>query len=108
MSEDVDGFVVETRTHLPTAPSVTSAAASEVYQRPLQAPLAPTLPATPYVSDLLDRRTLTSVFVGPGVSNDTTLETYTYDGLSRVVTAQDDDTSVTLSLIPIFEPTRPY
>lgn len=32
---------------------------------------------------------------GPGVSNDTTFENYAYDGLSRLVFAEDDDSVVT-------------
>lgn len=44
--------------------------------------------------DALDRLLSNTIVVGPGVSNDTTLETYTYDGLSRRVSAADDDSLV--------------
>lgn len=37
------------------------------------------------------------VFPGAGVSDDTTSETFEYDGLSRVVRAEDDDSTVTRS-----------
>jgi RHS repeat-associated protein len=45
--------------------------------------------------DLLDRLTGNTVTPGLGVSSDTTFETYTYDGLSRMVTADDDDSTIT-------------
>lgn len=45
--------------------------------------------------DLLNRLTLATVSPGPGVSSDTTQETYQYDGLSRLVRAEDDDSLVT-------------
>ena len=41
--------------------------------------------------DALDRLTNRSIAVGPGVSNDTTFESYAYDGLSRKIESQDDD-----------------
>ena len=44
--------------------------------------------------DLLNRPTSTSVAPGPGVSSDTTFESFAYDGLSRLVRAQDDDSTV--------------
>ena len=45
--------------------------------------------------DLNNRLTRKDVtFFGPGVSNDTTFEQYAYDGLSRIVTAADDDALV--------------
>jgi YD repeat-containing protein len=47
--------------------------------------------------DLLNRPTQHTIVVAPGVSTDTTFETYTYDGLSRVVSAADDDSVVTLA-----------
>ncbi|MCA9244155.1 MAG: RHS repeat protein [Phycisphaerales bacterium] len=45
--------------------------------------------------DALDRLTSTTITPGPGVSSDTTFETYEYDGLSRLVSAADDDSVVT-------------
>ncbi|MBP7746933.1 MAG: RHS repeat protein [Phycisphaerae bacterium] len=45
--------------------------------------------------DLLDRLTDRSITPGPGVSADTTFESYAYDGLSRLVRAQDNDSLVT-------------
>jgi YD repeat-containing protein len=45
--------------------------------------------------DGLDRLTSVSVVPGPGVSNQTTFESYRYDGLSRLVRAEDDDSLVT-------------
>jgi RHS repeat-associated protein len=47
--------------------------------------------------DLLDRLTDKTIAPGPGVSNDTTFESYAYDGLSRLVAAEDDDSVVTRS-----------
>lgn len=47
--------------------------------------------------DLLNRCASRTVTPGPGVSDDTTFETYEYDGLSRVVSAEDDDSLVTHS-----------
>ena len=44
--------------------------------------------------DLGNRLIENMITPGPGVSNDTTLELYQYDGLSRIVVAQDDDTHV--------------
>ncbi len=44
--------------------------------------------------DAANRCVGTTVAVGPGVSNDTTFETYTYDGLNRTVLASDDDSVV--------------
>ncbi|MFQ5411269.1 MAG: DUF6531 domain-containing protein, partial [Phycisphaerae bacterium] len=44
--------------------------------------------------DLNDRTTNKTIVPGPGVSNDTTFELYQYDGLSRVVRAEDDDAIV--------------
>jgi RHS repeat-associated protein len=44
--------------------------------------------------DLLNRQINRSIAVGVGVSNDTTAEIYQYDGLSRPVRAEDDDTVV--------------
>ncbi|MBW8040906.1 MAG: hypothetical protein FVQ85_13000 [Planctomycetes bacterium] len=41
---------------------------------------------------------------GPGVSNDTTLENYTYDGMSRLIFAQDDDSVVTRSYDSLSNP----
>jgi RHS repeat-associated protein len=45
--------------------------------------------------DLLNRRAARSVIPGPGVSDDTTFENHEYDGLSRMVRAEDDDSIVT-------------
>ena len=45
--------------------------------------------------DLLERLKTRAVTPGPGVDPDTTLETYQYDGMSRLVSAQDDDSLVT-------------
>lgn len=47
--------------------------------------------------DALDRLVLNTITPGPGTSNDTTFEIYEYDGLSRLVAAQDDDSLVTRS-----------
>lgn len=47
--------------------------------------------------DVLDRLTQRTITVGPGVSNDTTFETYAYDGLDRLRSAVDDDSTVVLS-----------
>lgn len=44
--------------------------------------------------DLLNRKTNKTISVGPGVSSDTTFEAYQYDGLSRLVQAQDNDSVV--------------
>jgi YD repeat-containing protein len=45
--------------------------------------------------DLNNRLTRRDIVVGPGVSDDTTFEIYKYDGLSRLVHAEDDDSVVT-------------
>ena len=45
--------------------------------------------------DLLNRITRKDIQVGPGVSADTTFENYKFDGLSRLVSAEDDDSLVT-------------
>jgi len=47
--------------------------------------------------DALDRLISNAITPGPGVSSDTTFESYEYDGLSRLVVAQDDDSIVTRS-----------
>ena len=47
--------------------------------------------------DLNDRLTLKEIVPGPGVSDDTTFEEYAYDGLSRIVSAKDDDSTVARS-----------
>ncbi len=44
--------------------------------------------------DRLNRLSTRSIVVGPGVSVDTTFEDYQYDGLSRLVRAEDDDSIV--------------
>lgn len=46
--------------------------------------------------DDLDRLLRRDVAVGPGVSDDTTFENYRYDGMSRLVWAEDDDSTVQL------------
>ncbi|MEO1128227.1 MAG: RHS repeat-associated core domain-containing protein, partial [Planctomycetota bacterium] len=48
-----------------------------------------------YDHDLHNRLTDTTVVVGPGVSNDTTFQVFEYDGIDRVVRAEDDDSVVT-------------
>ncbi len=48
-----------------------------------------------YTYDLLNRLTQRDIAPGPGVSADTTQESYQYDGLSRLVRAEDDDSVVT-------------
>ncbi|MHC4498255.1 MAG: RHS repeat-associated core domain-containing protein [Planctomycetota bacterium] len=47
--------------------------------------------------DLLNRVTARSITPGSGVSNDTTFENYEYDGLSRLVFAQDNDSNLIFS-----------
>ena len=47
--------------------------------------------------DLLNRLTNKAITPGAGVSDDTTFEVYAYDGLSRLVRAEDDDSVVTRS-----------
>ena len=51
---------------------------------------------TTFVSayDESDRLSSNTVSVGPGVSSGTTFETFTYDGLDRLVSAADDDSLV--------------
>ena len=44
--------------------------------------------------DLLDRVIQKNILPGPGVSNDTTFETFKYDGLSRIIHIEDDDSIV--------------
>jgi len=46
------------------------------------------------VVDDLGRVTLKQIAPGPGVSDDTTFESFAYDGQSRLVRAQDDDSLV--------------
>ncbi len=45
--------------------------------------------------DLLDRLLHRAIAPGPGVSADTTVENYQYDGRSRMIIAEDDDSEVT-------------
>ena len=45
--------------------------------------------------DLVNRLVRAEITPGPGVSDDTTVEVYRYDGLSRLVHAEDDDSVVT-------------
>ncbi|GJM23712.1 MAG: hypothetical protein DHS20C16_01270 [Phycisphaerae bacterium] len=47
-----------------------------------------------YTYDLDDRLTDKVITAGPGVSSDTTFEKFTYDGLDRMVLAEDDDSQV--------------
>ncbi len=47
--------------------------------------------------DLLNRLTGKQIVAGPGVSSDTTAEGFMYDGLSRIVSAVDDDSTVSRS-----------
>ncbi|HKQ46551.1 MAG TPA: hypothetical protein VJZ71_00600 [Phycisphaerae bacterium] len=48
-----------------------------------------------YTYDLLNRGTNKNIAPGPGVAADTTFETYAYDGMSRIVRAQNDVSLVT-------------
>jgi len=50
-----------------------------------------------YAYDYLNRLIAKSITPGPGVSGDTTIEFYMYDGFSRVVYAEDDDSVVMAS-----------
>ena len=45
--------------------------------------------------DLLDRLVLRDVVAGPGVNGDTTFEQFSFDGLSRLTVARDNDSNVT-------------
>ncbi len=45
--------------------------------------------------DDADRLIRRDIIPGPGVSDDTTFEVYKYDGLTRLIWAEDDDTRVT-------------
>ncbi len=56
--------------------------------------------------DLLDRLVRKDVEPGPGVSADTTFETFGYDGLSRLASAADDDSLVTRSYDSLSRVTR--
>ncbi|UCC29379.1 MAG: hypothetical protein JSU86_14400 [Phycisphaerales bacterium] len=56
--------------------------------------------------DLLDRLTNRTIVPGAGVSSDTTFEIYRYDGLSRIVHAEDDDSLVTRSYDSLSRVTR--
>jgi RHS repeat-associated protein len=56
--------------------------------------------------DLLDRLTSRAIAPGLGVSADTTFELYQFDGLSRLVSAQDDDSLVTRSFDSLFRVTQ--
>ncbi|MCH8146992.1 MAG: hypothetical protein IH987_03235, partial [Planctomycetes bacterium] len=47
--------------------------------------------------DLINRLTRKDIFPGAGVSDDTTFEDYKYDGLSRFIHVQDNDSLVTRS-----------
>jgi RHS repeat-associated protein len=53
--------------------------------------------ATTTTYDLLNRAVRVDVTPGPGVSSATTFEVYRYDGLSRLVYGEDDDSVVTRS-----------
>jgi len=50
-----------------------------------------------YFYDAVNRLSSKAVIPAPGVSNDTTFELYTYDGLDRIVSAEDDDSVVTFT-----------
>lgn len=56
--------------------------------------------------DRLNRLETKSIVPGAGVSNDTTFENHHYDGLSRIVRAEDDDTLVTRSYDSLSRVTR--
>ncbi|MFQ5502336.1 MAG: DUF6531 domain-containing protein, partial [Phycisphaerae bacterium] len=56
--------------------------------------------------DLLDRLSTKAIVPGPGVSNNTTFESYEYDGLSRFVHVEDDDSLVTRSYDSLSSLTR--
>ena len=56
--------------------------------------------------DLLDRLIIKTIAPGVGVSSDTTFEIYKYDGLSRLVHAEDNDSIVTRSYNSLFRVTR--
>lgn len=56
--------------------------------------------------DALNRLVHKSVTPGPGVSSDTTFETFQYDGASRLVYAGDNDSLVTRSHDSLSHPTR--
>ena len=47
-----------------------------------------------YGYDLLNRNIIRDIVPGAGVSSDTTFELYEHDGLSRLVTAEDDDSEI--------------
>ena len=57
---------------------------------------------TQFAYDALDRIVQKMVTPGSGVSADTTMETYEYDGVSRMVSATDDDSVVTRSYDSLF------
>nr|MDJ0837691.1 RHS repeat-associated core domain-containing protein [Acidobacteriota bacterium] len=56
--------------------------------------------------DELDRLIRKDIVPGPGVSDDTTFENYSYDGLSRLVAAEDDDSLVTRAYDSLSRVTR--
>lgn len=56
--------------------------------------------------DSLNRLVHKSVARGPGVSNDTTFETFKYDGASRLIYAEDDDSLVTRAYDSLSQTTR--
>ncbi len=56
--------------------------------------------------DLLNRLTRRVIVPGAGVSTDTTLEKYAYDGLSRLVRAEDNDSVVARSFDSLSRVTR--
>jgi len=58
------------------------------------------------VFDLNNRCTSRSIVPGPGVSSDTTSESFQYDGLGRVARAEDDDSVITFSYNSLSQITR--
>ena len=58
------------------------------------------------IYDALDRLTDKYITPGPSVSNDTTFENLSYDGLSRLVRAEDDDSVVARSYDSLSHLTR--
>ena len=59
-----------------------------------------------YTYDGLNRLAAKTITPGAGVSSDTTYEDYQYDGLSRVVRVEDDDSVVTASYDSLSNVTR--
>ena len=89
-----DYDAINRRTAVSNADGTSTAYAFDAHHNPVQT-TDPNSTVVDLTYDGLDRLVGVNVAPGPGVSGDTTFQTFEYDGLSRVVRAIDDDSVVT-------------